>query len=127
MAADDRTMAGHDRTKVISSSYFRYLLPSIFFPSLPRRDMGDATQPQQPHLHHTNNNGNLNDDLLPLTSWLITHTDILPSKASEYAALFVRNNIGNAVRLAKNVLKRPDFLSKPPLPLPSSFPSLSFM
>ena len=86
--------------------------------------MGDATQPQQqPQLHH-NNTGNLNDDLLPLTSWLITHTDILPSKASEYAALFVRNNIGNAVRLAKNVLKRPDFLSKPFLPLPSSFPSL---
>ena len=70
--------------------------------------MGDATQPLL-ELCPSHEEA----EALPLTSWLVAHTDILPSKASDYAALFVRNNIGNAVRLAKNVLKRPDFLSTP--------------
>jgi hypothetical protein len=51
-------------------------------------------------------------DRTDLVSWIITHTDVLHSKAEAYATLLSRENIGNASRLAKNIIKHPNFLGE---------------
>lgn len=52
---------------------------------------------------------NNKEQLAELTSWMIKKADILSSKASAYACLFIDNGIGSFKRISKRLSRDPTF------------------
>ena len=47
-----------------------------------------------------------------LTTWMVKNADILPSHAANYAAVFIANGMGSFKRIAKKIVRDPDYMIK---------------